>query len=182
MKGLDQVEERVAEVVEDVAVSDPLRPLVVGRATTAAQSSGLGGAVVVGELVGMTDDGRTPLVVYPGQPGSAAIAARSVVDLHGPHVGKQVVLMFDGGDPVKPIVMGVLRDADAAPLESRAGQVEVESDGERMIVSAKEQLVLRCGKARITLTRAGKVLVEGTYISSRSSGVNRIKGGSVQLN
>jgi hypothetical protein len=43
-------------------------------------------------------------------------------------------------------------------------------------------LVLRCGKARITLTRAGKVLVEGTYISSRSSGVNRIRGGSVHLN
>jgi hypothetical protein len=26
------------------------------------------------------------------------------------------------------------------------------------------------------------VLIEGTYVSSRSSGVNRVKGGSVQLN
>jgi hypothetical protein len=26
------------------------------------------------------------------------------------------------------------------------------------------------------------VLIQGTYVSSRSSGVNRIKGGSVQLN
>jgi hypothetical protein len=41
---------------------------------------------------------------------------------------------------------------------------------------------LRCGKSSITLTRAGKVLIEGEYISSRSSGVNRIKGGSIQLN
>jgi len=76
----------------------------------------------------------------------------------------------------------VLRDAQPSALEPRPGQVEVDSDGERMIVSAKEQLVLRCGKARITLTRAGKVLIEGAYISSRSSGVNRMKGGSVQLN
>ena len=55
-------------------------------------------------------------------------------------------------------------------------------DGQRLIVSAKEQLVLRCGKASITLTKAGKVLVEGTYLLSRSTGVNRVKGGSVQLN
>jgi len=42
--------------------------------------------------------------------------------------------------------------------------------------------VLRCGKASITLTREGKVLIHGSYISSRSTGVNRVKGGSVQLN
>jgi hypothetical protein len=60
--------------------------------------------------------------------------------------------------------------------------VEVDTDGERLLVTAKEQLVLRCGKATITLTKAGKVLIQGTYVSSRSSGVNRIKGGSVQLN
>jgi len=49
-------------------------------------------------------------------------------------------------------------------------------------VSAKEQLVLRCGKASITLTKAGKIVIDGAYISCRSSGVYRIKGGSVQLN
>jgi hypothetical protein len=60
--------------------------------------------------------------------------------------------------------------------------VEVDTDGERMIVSAKTQLVLRCGKASITLTQAGKVLIEGTYVSSRSTGANRLKGGSIHLN
>jgi len=43
-------------------------------------------------------------------------------------------------------------------------------------------LVLRCGKVAITLTQAGKVLIEGTYLSSRSTEVNSIKGDSVQLN
>jgi Phage tail baseplate hub (GPD) len=56
------------------------------------------------------------------------------------------------------------------------------TDGQRMIVSAREKLVLRCGKASITLTKAGKMLIEGSYLLSRSTGVNRIKGGSVQLN
>jgi uncharacterized protein (DUF2345 family) len=60
--------------------------------------------------------------------------------------------------------------------------VQLDSDGQRMLVSAKKELTLRCGKASITLTEAGKVLIQGSYVSSRSTGVNRIKGGSVQLN
>lgn len=138
--------------------------------------------VVIGELIGMTDDGRTPLVIYPGQPGSAALAAQTTVDLHSAHIGRSVVLMFDNGDPLKPIVMGWLRQGEGLPLAEQPGQVEVDADGERLIVSAKEQVVIRCGKASITLTKAGKVLIQGSYVLSRSSGVNRVKGGSVQLN
>ena len=104
------------------------------------------------------------------------------MDLHGIHIGGEVTLMFEAGDPSRPIVMGCLRGREGWPLDSAPGQVEVDVDGERMILSAKEQLVLRCGKATITLTKAGKVLIQGTYLLSRSSGVNRIKGGSVQLN
>jgi hypothetical protein len=138
--------------------------------------------VVVGELIGITDEGRTPLVLYSGQPSTAALKARTVVDLHGSHIGCQVVLMFEDADPSRPIIMGVLREGEGWPLEQKPGQVEVDVDGERMIVSAREELVLRCGKASITLTKVGKVLIKGSYLLSRSSGVNRIKGGSVQLN
>jgi uncharacterized protein involved in type VI secretion and phage assembly len=122
------------------------------------------------------------LVSFPGQPGSAALPARSVVDLHGPHMGQNVVLMFEGGDVHRPIVMGVVRGATGWPLDNPPATVSVDADGQRMVVSAREQLVLRCGKASITLTQAGKVLIEGSYVSSQSSGVNRVKGGSVQLN
>ena len=138
--------------------------------------------VVIGELIGMKDAGRSPLVLYSGQHGTAAVAARSVVDLHAAHIGGKVVLMFEGGDIDKPIIMGVLRTGDAELAPELAGRVEADVDGERMIVSAREQLVLRCGKASVTLTKAGKVLIQGTYLLSRSYGVNRIKGGAVQLN
>jgi hypothetical protein len=138
--------------------------------------------IVVGRLIGFKDEGRTPLVTYPQQSGSAALSAGAIVDLHGVHIGRQVALQFEGGDPARPIIMGVLRPSEGWPLSELPGHVEVDVDGERLIVSAKEQLVLRCGKASITLTKAGKVLVQGTYVSNRSSGVMRIKGGSVQLN
>jgi hypothetical protein len=105
-----------------------------------------------------------------------------VVDLHGVHIGKAVTLMFVHGDPTRPIVTGVLREGADWPLDEKPDRVEVDADGQRLIVSAKEQLVLRCGKSSITLTKAGKVLIEGSYVLSKSTGVNRVKGGSVQLN
>jgi Domain of unknown function (DUF6484) len=138
--------------------------------------------LVVGTVLAMTDGGQTALVSFPGQPGSEALRARSVVDLHGAHMGGSVVLMFEQGDLTKPIVMGVLRGCLPWPVENKPATVDVDADGARMIVSAKEQLVLRCGDASITLTKSGKVLIDGSYVLSRSSGVNRIKGGSVQLN
>ncbi|GAB1434023.1 DUF6484 domain-containing protein [Sphaerotilus sulfidivorans] len=138
--------------------------------------------LVIGELLALGAEDRLPLVTYPGQPGTAALRARTTVDLQGAHIGRAVTLMFECGDPARPIVTGVLREGAGWPIEDRPAQVEVDADGQRLVVTATEQLVLRCGKASITLTKAGKVLIEGSYLLSRSSGVNRIKGGSVQLN
>jgi hypothetical protein len=103
--------------------------------------------------------------------------ARTVVDLHAAHIGSLVAVMFEAGDPDS-------RSSWECSAEERSepDTMSVETDGERLIVCAERQLVLRCGKACITLTQAGKVLIEGTYVSSRSSGVNRIKGGAVQIN
>jgi hypothetical protein len=170
------------EAPPELAHSEASRPAPRGRAAAKAIESAHISGVRVGTLVGLTGDGRTPLVIYPGQVGSAAVTARATLDLHGAHVGRSVVLMFEDGDPRRPIIMGCLAQQEGAAMEARAGQVEVDTDGERLLVTAKEQLVLRCGKATITLTKTGKVLIQGTYVSSRSSGVNRIKGGSVQLN
>jgi hypothetical protein len=71
--------------------------------------------VVIGELLAITDDGATPLVRFPEQPPGGARPARSTIDLRGPHIGSQVVLMFEQGDAARPIVMGVLRGAAGWP-------------------------------------------------------------------
>lgn len=145
-----------------------------------ALMSGL--TVRVGELVALADEGRTPLVTLPADASVTAARARSVVDLHSAHIGRQVLLAFEGGNPTQPIVLGLLRGEEIQPQPEGVGNVQLDVDGERLVVGAKQQLVLRCGKASITLTKAGKVLIEGAYVLSRSTGVNRIKGGSVQLN
>jgi uncharacterized protein (DUF2345 family) len=81
-------------------------------------------------------------------------------------------------DPRQPLILGVLQ-----PIQAKGNlPLIIEMDGNRVEVAAKKEIVLRCGEASLTLTSAGKVLLRGTYILSRSSGVNSIKGGSVQIN
>ena len=138
--------------------------------------------LVTGVLIGFADDGNVPLVMFQGQPGRAALRAACTVDLHGQHIGRNVALMFERGDPRQPIVIGLLRRPAERPICEVPGHVEVDSDGERLMVSARQQLVLKCGKASITLTKAGKILIRGAYISNRSAGVVSIVGGSVKIN
>jgi hypothetical protein len=144
--------------------------------------------VVIGRLVGCSEAGD-PLVDFPANPASAPVPARSTVTLGTGEQGREVALLFEGGNPRKPIVMGLVQRPGKRPapvaegLHSEAhNPVDVAVDGERLTFTAKKEIVLRCGKASITLTRAGKVLIRGAYVLSRSSGVNRIKGGSIQLN
>jgi hypothetical protein len=137
--------------------------------------------ILVGRLIGFRE-ASIPLVVYSGQPGVVAMPARSAVDLRGEHIGRDVVLMFEGGDPHCPIVMGWLRADGVWPLPGRPGQVEVDADGQRLTISATREIVLRCGEASVTLTREGRVEIRGTYVATHSKGVNRIKGASVQIN
>jgi hypothetical protein len=181
MDTADGVEAQATGGESESPDSDLLRPLIDRRTSSVAAPLG-GAGVFVGKLVGITDDGCTPLVTFGGQPGTAAQRARTIVDLHGAHIGHRVVLMFESADASKPIVMGVVRGQEGWPLPQQPETVDFDIDGKRMVVSAKDQLVLQCGKARITLTSAGKVLIEGMYVSSRSAGVNRIKGGSVEIN
>jgi hypothetical protein len=154
---------------------------VKARGDNADPLAAIAGALT-GTLIGFKEEGRVPLVLFPGQRGSAAVSAASTIDVHGCHIGHQVVLVFERGDADRPIIVGLVRGQRLWPLEQTPGHVEVDADGARLIVTAKEQLVLRCGSASITLTKAGKVLIQGEYVSSTSTGVMRIKGGSVQLN
>ncbi len=98
----------------------------------------------------------------------------------------QILLAFEENDPCRPVVVDLICEsieASALPVAFDRNAVnDVRIDGQTVTFDAKKEIVLRCGKASITLTRAGKVLIRGAYLLNRSSGVNRIKGGSVQIN
>lgn len=133
--------------------------------------------VVVGLLVELKD-GQAWVEVMPG---TEPVAARSMVSITAEDVGRAAALMFEAGDPRRPLVMGLVQDLTGnAPSTGRI--VGVESDGERLTLSASKEITLKCGAASITLTRAGKILIRGAYVLTRSTGTNRIQGGSVQIN
>ena len=88
MKQSNQVEELEDGAVMELEEADMLLPLLLRPSGNVANPARP--LVVVGELIAMKDHARIPLVLYPGQKGSAAVPARSIVDLHGSHIGKHV--------------------------------------------------------------------------------------------
>lgn len=112
------------------------------------------------------------------------MAARTTVPVVRAQAGSMVVVACEGGNPRRPIILGVLQNHPAqAPVENRSPHVvSVQADDDRLTLSAEREIVLKCGEASITLTRAGKVLIEGEYILSRSTGYNKIKGAAVDIN
>jgi len=121
------------------------------------------------------------LVDFYGNPAGAAVAALTTVPITRDDAGREALLLFEDHNPQRPIVVGLIQRPASAPKDTD-NVVQVKLDGQRLTLTAEQEIVLRCGEASITLTRAGKVLIRGAYLLSRSTGVNRIKGGSVQLN
>lgn len=113
--------------------------------------------------------------------------ARSCIPLDAASVGREVVLVFDGNDPSRPIITGIITQPDlmgsaVAEPDTVSRPRTIEVDGERLVLSARKEIVIRCGEASIVLTQAGKILIRGAYLLNRSTGVNLIQGGSVQIN
>jgi hypothetical protein len=143
----------------------------------------------VGRIVG-TRDGQW-IIDYPGNP-HPPLLARTIVHLdqsateRAAAVNAEVLLLLEDDRTDLPIVIGLLTPQESlTPPEdhvSSPGHLEAIVDGQRVIVEAQDEIVLRCGEASVTLRRNGRVVVRGTYVETRSKGVNRIKGGSVQIN
>ena len=134
-------------------------------------------SVIVGRIVALLESDE-PLVDFPGNAFGKLVPARSLVPIKATETGREVALTFDNGDPGLPIIIGLLQATPSTSVPHR----EVRLDDESLLLSAKREVVIQCGKASITLTSAGKVLIQGEYLLSRSSGVNKIRGGSIQLN
>lgn len=144
----------------------------------------------IGSILKLTKSGQA-VVDFLGNPNGAVIA-RSILgskpfkndnDL----LSIKVLLTFENGDPLLPVIVGLIHD-ELYISEGRVFNLnetqpkEVYSDGERLVFEANKEVVLRCGKGSITLRSDGKVMVKGTQIISRSSGSNKIKGATVNLN
>ncbi|MER8367643.1 DUF6484 domain-containing protein [Mesorhizobium sp. M0306] len=130
--------------------------------------------VVIGVFLGF--DGGDPLVVFAGNTRETAIPARSLTELSSDMIGTDVALLFQDGDPGRPLIVGrIVEPARKAPPQ-------VVKDGETIRIVGEERIELRCGKATIIMEKDGRITIRGTYVTSHARVSNRIRGGSVNLN
>ncbi len=142
----------------------------------------------LGRLVAWTDDGL--FVDFAGNAAGPLLAA-SMVEWRPAQIQEAlekqspVLLVFEEANVRKPIVVGTLRSVpkrSSLSLPSPLDGIGVQADGERVEVTARDEVVLRCGEASITLRRNGRVVIRGAYVETRARGTNRIKGGNVLIN
>ncbi|NHZ66725.1 DUF6484 domain-containing protein [Massilia genomosp. 1] len=148
-------------LLHDVIVQTPQRP---------ARADG----IAVGTFDGIGADGGA--LVSIATFGLSRIRARSISPLDPSNIGQALALGFEGGDPMQPIILGLML---AAPAPAPA---DVLLDGERVVLTAEHEIELRCGEAALILSADGRIQLRGTYITSRASATQRIMGGSVNIN
>ena len=145
----------------------------------------------VGRLVGWSADG--PLVDHASNP-HGPITARTTVPLDATTAQaaidseQEVLLVFEAERSDRPIIVGLLQEPCGresrveVKSEPSSSKLDAHIDGKRVVLEGQDEVVLRCGQASITLRRNGRIVVRGAYVETRAKGVNRIKGGSVQIN
>lgn len=135
----------------------------------------------MGHLVGLADDGGF-LVQFAGNPAETPMRALAVTEINQRRIGNPVALSFVDGNIHQPLILGFIQASANETKNVLEQVVEVQRDGQRLVISAGQELVLKCGESTITLTKDGKITIRGKQLLSRAEGVNRIKGGAVQIN
>jgi hypothetical protein len=130
--------------------------------------------VTRGEWLGL-DSLRRPLVRWPGGPRDPVVAQVSSAAIPPGTAEDSGAIPALILPPVKagerPVLLALLLDA-----------IPQSSVPDRAVIEAKEQVVVRCGNARLELDGDGAVRLRGRTILSRCSSTHRIKGGTVQIN
>ncbi|SDF21448.1 DUF6484 domain-containing protein [Myxococcus virescens] len=148
----------------------------------------------VGWLVGVDGEGN-PQVDFEGNT-AGPLSARTIIPMSPKVLADATarrpgaVLLFEQDDLSRPVLIGLLQPASTSPLVEAllSGAADSESaldahvDGRRVVLEGKEEVVLRCGEATITLRRNGKVVIRGVQVETHATGTNRIKGASVKVN
>lgn len=148
---------------------------------------------LVGWVAGATNEGLL-LVDFPGNR-RGPLAARTSLSLdtetrqRAVTQRQEAILLFERGNPARPLLVGLLQPPTETPLTDALltepipeRPTEARVDGQRVVIEGRDEVVLRCGKATLTLRRDGQVILRGVNIRTDAEEVQRIRGGTVQIN
>jgi len=139
-------------------------------------------SILVGYIDGIAPDGAPYVTIETF--GFTAVPAASLTPISTEHIGKRVALGFEGGNPRRPVILGLMFEPAqwTASSTPEAAPLDVVQEGGRSIITAEDELELRCGEARILMRADGRIYLRGSYITSHAEVGQRIRGGTVQLN
>src|SRR5689334_17641339 len=75
-------------------------------------------------------------VRYPSSRPGPAGSARTAVPVSENDIGREVLLLFEGGDPLQPVITGILQPVKTATVKAKRFQVT--SDDERVVIEADQ--------------------------------------------
>lgn len=134
------------------------------------------GQLASGLVLDITESGF--VVVELGGETPAQLRCDILVTTEGPPPilanGDQVLVWIptDGGN--NAVVLGRIGASQTAPEH---GEVP-----ETVLIEARQSLTFKCGSGSITIREDGKILIKGKDLVSHAKRLNRIRGGSVQIN
>ena len=161
--------------------------------TLLAEKGLLGGKALIGALDGVDEAGRVHFRPDGSDEAVAVILGLAESDeevIRAALTEQRALVMRTTGEPGQLVLVGLLREGVSAPengteemtLSPLTQPEEAVIDGKVVRFEAREEIVLQCGKGSITLRKRGKIIIKGTHLLSRATGVNRIKGGQVNIN
>lgn len=126
--------------------------------------------LTLARLIGFAD-GR-PLVMLPGKPEPTTASAACLLSAND--AGRLVAVMFIDADTSLPLIIGAIAAEAASSVQSEPPA--------RLEIQAKNEIVLKCGRATLRLLADGTAVLRGVNVITRAAATNRIRGGNVQIN
>jgi hypothetical protein len=161
------------------------RPGTAGQPALEQERARDASAARMGRIVSLDEQGTLKVLVAGTEHAvparlAAALTTQQVADAIGN--GQPAVLVFENGNPLRPLIVGLLQPGPLAASDGALPAIDADVDGRRVRLTAREEIVLECGEASVTLRRNGRIVIRGTHVESSSEGTNRIKGGVVRIN
>ncbi len=136
---------------------------------------------VIAKILHLTPEGAA-VVDWSGNDAGPLVARSGLGPRRaGDDLSAPVLVVFEDGDLRRPVIVGFVHST----LFTGAGEAAADRAHalpEHAVVAASESVEIRCGESSLTLDRVGRVRIKGTQIVSRSLGLQRIKGATVEIN
>ena len=140
----------------------------------------VGTQVLRGTLLDVSADGI--LRVRPDNDPTGVIACDALASAGPLRPGATVLYAMPTTPQQRGCVLGAIGPYRPTSSQSNEDNPQLIADKTTIELTADTKLVLKCGEGSISIGQDGTIIIKGARILSRSKGVNKIKGASVQIN